>query len=91
MQIQRKIQQQGPINDDPSRLQYQHAIDNEPKEAQQHNKYNCFFIPSYFPLFFPPYNHTVLLHQFLTNYNKNIRDTNLGTKREISNDTVIFY
>ena len=53
MQIQRKIQQQGPINDDPSRLQYQHAIDNEPKEAQQHNKYNCFFIPSYFPLFFP--------------------------------------
>ena len=47
MQIQRKIQQQGPINDDPSRLQYQHAIDNEPKEAQQHNKYNCFFIPSY--------------------------------------------
>ena len=48
MQIQRKIQQQGPINDDPSRLQYQHAIDNEPKEAQQHNKYNCFFIPSYF-------------------------------------------
>ena len=89
MQIQRKIQQQGPINDDPSRLQYQHAIDNEPKEAQQHNKYNCFFIPSYFPL--SPYNHTVLLHQFLTNYNKNIRDTNLGTKREISNDTVIFY
>lgn len=53
MQIQRKIQQQGPINDDPSRLQYQHAIDNEPKEAQQHNKYNCFFIPSDFPLFFP--------------------------------------